>query len=64
VGGYKIRGRLRVTLPGLPPIEDTSQVNLDGNFASLFEITYRAAMDSDTITVVWSTPVPIGPLPV
>jgi len=52
VGGSSSRGRLRVTVPGLPTVEDTSTGG-DGDWAALFEIKYRAAAEGQTITVTW-----------
>lgn len=52
VGGSSSRGRLRVTVPGLPTVEDTSTGG-DGDWAALFEIKYRAAAEGQTLTVTW-----------
>jgi hypothetical protein len=53
VGGSDSRGKLRVTVPGLPTVEDTSTGGDDGNWAAVFEIKYRAASDGQTLTVTW-----------
>jgi hypothetical protein len=53
VGGSHSRGRLRVTIPGLPPVEDLSTGDDDRDWAAVFEIKYRTATDGQTIEVVW-----------